>query len=197
MATEQGPKRPKRSPEQVKKALEIEQRRVKVAELKLKARSVRAIAKELGVGVGTISRDIEAVFARTREFANASIRAERAISLARLELATEAILPTITTSADEVFEDGERPSFEDLATAMGSRLDAVDRLVKLDARKAKLLGLEAPQAIVVTAVDQGIDRILSIAQRELPAEWFERLAAAILAEGSGGEAREPEELPVH
>jgi hypothetical protein len=190
---EQEPKRSKKSPEQKAKELLIEQRRVKVAELKLKARSVRAIAQELGVGVATVQRDIEAVFARTREFANASIRAERAISLARLEVATEAIMPALEAGGRGLPEDENGAAID----PFDSTLDAVDRLVKLDTRRAKLLGLEAPQAMVVTAVDQGIAHILNVAQRVLPAEHFERLASAIAAESSESEAGESEEQRVH
>ncbi len=168
MPTEQGAKKrgkPKLSPQQISERFAIEERRNKVADLKVnKAWSVRQIAKELGVGVGTVQRDIEAVFARTREFANASIRAERAISLARLETATAAILPSLV-EADE------------------QTLDAIDRFVKIDARKAKLLGLEAPTQHVILGVEQGLAKFFSVAKRVLSAEDFQRLAAAILEEG--------------
>src|SRR6187549_404960 len=153
MTTDQEPKRSKKSPEQVAKDLAVEQRRGEVAKLKLKGKTNRQIAAQLGVGATTVDRDLKAVFARTRDVADSAIRVQRAISLEQIEIGIAATMRVIDPTVD-----GEEEPLTDELT-----IKAINGFKGLDERRSKLLGLEAPQAIVVTAVDQGIGRILDIA----------------------------------
>lgn len=114
-------KRRKRSPKQQAAELQIEMRRAKSAKLKLAGWNMRDIAAHLKCSVGTVHSDIAAVFERTRDTADGFLERAKAISLARLDVATKGIWPSV--------EAGD--------------LDAVDRLVRLESRRAKLEGLDA------------------------------------------------------
>jgi hypothetical protein len=124
MATERRrpAKRRKQSAKQKSAEIAIEKRREKAAKLKLAGWSMRDIAAHLKCSLGTVHADIAAVLTRTQDSADEAVRLEREISLARLEVATKGIWPGV--------ESGDA--------------EAVDRLVKLEARRAKILGLDAP-----------------------------------------------------
>jgi hypothetical protein len=127
MATERAKKktkkvRRKRSPKQQAAELQIELRREKAAKLKLAGWSMRDIGAHLKCSVGTVHSDIAAVFDRVRDVADGAVERAKAISLARLDVATRGIWPSV--------ESGD--------------LDAVDRLVKIESRRAKLEGTDAP-----------------------------------------------------
>jgi hypothetical protein len=117
--------RKKRSPKQQAAELAVEGRRAKAAKLKLAGWSMRDIAAHLKCSVGTVHSDIAAVFERTRDVADGAIDRAKAISLARLDVATRGIWPSV--------ESGD--------------LDAVDRLVKIESTRAKLEGTLAPQKV--------------------------------------------------
>ncbi len=139
-------KRKKRSSKQVAAGLQIELRREKAAKLKLAGWTVRDIAAHLKCSVGTAQSDIAAVFDRTRDTADGAIERAKAMSLARLDVATKGIWPSIE----------------------GGDLDAIDRLVKIEARRAKLEGTDAP---VETKVDlQGTVTLDDIEKRKALAE---------------------------
>jgi AraC-like DNA-binding protein len=113
----------KMTPARGAELLKIEQRRAEVAKLRVKAWTLKEIADHFGVSIGLIHSDLVAVTARTKGQANEAIQIERAMSLARNDVATKAIMGSVETG--------------DVA--------AIDRLVKLDDRRAKILGLDAPQ----------------------------------------------------
>lgn len=115
------PKR-KRTAKRVASQLAIEKRRESVTQLKLAAWTVRDIAGHLKCSVGTVQSDIDAVFARTQESADDNIRRERALSLARLEVATKGIWPAV----------------------VNGNLDAVDRIVRIEKRRGETIGFDAP-----------------------------------------------------
>lgn len=126
MAAERGTpakkKRKKRSSKQQAAELAVEGRREKAAKLKLAGWSMRDIAAHLRCSLGTVHSDIAAVFERTRDKADGALERAKAISLARLDVATRGIWDGV--------EAGD--------------LEAVDRLVKIEARRAKLEGTDAP-----------------------------------------------------
>ena len=100
----------------------IEVRQAKATDLRISGKSIRAIAEELGVSVGTVHSDLETVLVRSRDEANDKIQVERETSVARLELAIERIMPKV----------------------LDGNLDACDCLVRLEGRLAKLKGTDAP-----------------------------------------------------
>ena len=134
--------------------LAIEARREKAVKLKVSGWAYRDIAAHLKCSVGTVCSDINAVLDRVKETADDRARRERAMSLARLDVATKGIWPSV--------ENGD--------------LEAVDRLVKLEARRAKVEGLDAPQGfelggpgwapIAIDARSQLLERLAGLIDRE-------------------------------
>lgn len=126
-------RRKKVGAKQKAKELEIEIRREKVAKLKLAGISLRQIAQELGCALGTVHSDLEAVLARTVDTADEHIRMERDVSLGRCEVALRAIWPRICRGD----------------------VEAINAFVRLDQRRAKLLGLDAPAKQELSGPDGG------------------------------------------
>lgn len=121
----------KRTPKKQAAELAIEQRRVKVTQFRLAAWSIRDIAAHLKCSVGTVHSDLAEVECRTRDESDSAMKVERMISLQRLDVATKGLWPAI--------ESGDP--------------DAIDRLVKLDQRRAKLLGLDKPDRKEISGPD--------------------------------------------
>lgn len=101
----------------------VENRRVEVASLLLAGRTQRQMAEMLGVGKGTISRDVVAIRAEWQGRRLELLDSVGAEDLARTDAAIAAIW-------DEV---------------LNGKLPAVDRLVSLLQYRARVLGLEAVQ----------------------------------------------------
>lgn len=114
--------RKKRTPKAAAAELAIERRRVRATNLRLSGWSIRDIAAHLKCSVGTIHSDLSEVLVRTQDASADATKKERAISLARLDIATKGLWDRVVSGDD----------------------DAVDRLVKIEARRAKLLGTDAP-----------------------------------------------------
>ena len=112
----------RRTPKGKAKELELETRREKVLECKLRGWSVRQIAAHLGIDKSAVQRDLTEVLERTIANADEYANQERECSLARIDGAIKALAPRI--------ERGES--------------DAIHCLVRLEDRRAKLLGLDAP-----------------------------------------------------
>lgn len=101
----------------------IEERRGRVYDLRLAGKSIREIARELGIGVGTAHRDCDAVLERLKSEANETAERARQIDLHRLDVAQAALWPSV--------QSGET--------------QAIDTYLRLQARRSKLLGLDAPE----------------------------------------------------
>lgn len=128
----QKPRR-KKSTKQAVTELQIEQRREKATELRVRGLPIRAIAKQLKTSVGTVHSDLMAVIERTKETADTYIERERALSLRRMDVAVRGLMPQVKKGS-------------------GS---AVDALVKVEARRAKLDGLDAPDKVEHAGPDGG------------------------------------------
>lgn len=110
-----------------------EQRLEKVATLRIEGMFIRDIAKKLGVSISTAHGDIQEALERTIDRTDKAIAIERQISLERIELATRAIMPRLKKGDDA----------------------AILSFTRLDQRRAKLLGLEAPVRAELTGPDGG------------------------------------------
>jgi len=121
MAAERSARRKKPRPKQAAKQLEITLRRERVAELRLKGLSERAIAKEVGCSLGTVHSDLDAVLEDAQQSAVSYMSRAKVLSLRRLERAIEAIWDAVKSG----------------------NLEAVDRLVRIEARRAKVVGFDA------------------------------------------------------
>jgi len=110
----------------------IAARREKAIALRVRGKTVRDIAKELGVSVGLAHSDLDAVRSELAEQTREYAETERSFQLARLDEATQLCMRLIQEAGDE-------------------GLAAVDRLVKLEDRRAKLLGTDAPERNEIVA----------------------------------------------
>lgn len=114
---------------------ELEQRRLQVVKLHVDGNGFRAIGAQLGISAAQAHADFRAVMDRTVAEANTSADHERRVSLERIN---RAMLPLM-----RMVDDGD--------------LDAMDRLDKLEKRRAALLGLDAPAKSEVTATVGTVD----------------------------------------
>jgi DNA-binding CsgD family transcriptional regulator len=131
-------RRGKQSRASAAKSLKMELRREQIAKLRLRGRSVRDIGRELGISKSVVQEDLTAIFLRAHDAADDAIALERQLSLERLDLLLGGIIDR-ATSAD---------------------LEAIDRVLKIDHRRAKLLGLDAP-AKLEHAATAGVSEMLS------------------------------------
>lgn len=90
-------------------------------QLRVEGHSMRAIAKTLGVGLGQVHRDIEAVLEEVRKHAAEDGERHISLMLERLDLATKGLMSKVKKGDPR----------------------ACDTLVRLEERRAKLLGLDA------------------------------------------------------
>lgn len=134
---------------------ELEERRAKVVELKVGGYSFREIGKQLGINEGTACRDYRAVIDRTKADADETVEEERRTSLARLGKAIRVLMPLVEAGSEDAIrrriDAGE--DIKLIVAQTGLALDAMDRLDKLERRRAALLGLDAPTRSELTGKD--------------------------------------------
>ena len=134
------------------------ERRVRALELRQKGNSYRAIARQLGVSEAQAHKDVHASLRALAEQEMSTAEELRALELERLD----ALLLIVS---DEV-EQGN--------------LAAVDRALRIGERRAKLLGLDAPQRM---------DTTITLDVRTLSDDDLDALADGrplALLEGTGG-----------
>jgi uncharacterized protein (DUF1778 family) len=103
----------------------IEARRLKAWEFRIKGHSYSEIGKLTGVSNYTAFHDVKAMLDKARAETSDTVEHHRALQLSRLDKATSVLMPML----------------DDPATA----LQAMDRLDKLERRRAELMGLDAPE----------------------------------------------------
>jgi len=169
-------RRKKRSPKQCAADLAIEKRREKACDLRLAGWSIRAIATHLKCGATTVHEDISAVLERTRDAAIDAIDKERRLSLARLDVAVKALWTKVRKG------DGE----------------AIRELVRLEQRRAKLLGIDAADKHEVSGpggggipVDMTAKASLAVKLDDLRARLAGAAAGAPAVAEPGGDPRPP------
>jgi transposase len=117
------------------KELAITERRAEAARLTHKGWSTRRIAEHLGCSHATIANDVNALLSELVEHQIKDAEKIRARELEKLALAESAVIEVL-----------ERSSEEDADMV----LKATDRIARLQERRAKLLGLDAPERIDAT-----------------------------------------------
>lgn len=122
-------------------------RRQSVLELRLTGLSLRQIATRLTVDHGTVSRDIQHALKESAERGAHLTETYKQLELSRLD----ALLATVHGAMD-------------LAETPGLTLQAVDRALRISERRAKLLGLDAPDPV------QHMDHAVAIAMRVIHEE---------------------------
>lgn len=116
------------TPKKAAIAARAEELRAKVWALRLQGHAVRAIAQQLGCGVATAMRAINSTLDELQAARHEAAREAIALGLERLDSALVAVTPLV--------QQGD--------------LEAVDRLVKIEARRAKMLGVDAPDRTEVS-----------------------------------------------
>ena len=138
----------------------IEQRRAKAWEMRLDGKSYREIGEALGVAHTTAHAYVMAVLERTKKENNESAEHWRQISVARLEKA----LNVVKDALKAVLIDPETGMPIDDTENHELRLKAIDRLIKLEERKAKLLGMDAPSKVEANVSAVSLDEIDALKQ---------------------------------
>lgn len=116
----------------------IAARRAEAIRLRTSGKTIREIAEALGVGVATAHDDVRTAMSELAREAEENVRAERGSQLSRLERAFR-VLEDVLEGVESVDSDDSPGLSRDI------KLKALDRLVKLEERRAKLLGLDAPE----------------------------------------------------
>lgn len=107
---------------------DITARRTKVAEMLLARKTQMQMADELGVGQATINRDVKAIRKEWHAERMQDLEEYIADDLARLAAAEAAMWPLV----------------------IAGKPHAVDRLLSIMDRRAKLLGMDAPQRVDIS-----------------------------------------------
>lgn len=109
---------------------ELTDRQIRVWELTIAGLSRRKVAAELGVSVGTVQGDYSSASEFYLELSEETAASLRAVENERLDTALEHAVRIL----------GANPEPE-------TKLRAIDRIVRLGERRAKLNGLDAPERI--------------------------------------------------
>lgn len=142
----------------------IEERRSKAWDLRVRGKSYRAIADALDVSTRTAFNDIAAVLERTKAENNETAESHKALSLSRLDRALGIVEQALDA---EVFDESGNADNE-------LKLKALDRMLKIEERRAKLLGLDAPtkvEAKVEGASLEDLDARRKLAAENESAPW--------------------------
>ena len=156
-------------------ALTLSERNQRAAQMRLRGIDCQTIAETLGIALSTV---YVAVDSAMKEVPFADADSLRKIELAHLDKAQSKALEilekqhvAISAGGKVVYNDGE-PVLDDSVA-----LKAVDSLVKVQGRRAKLLGLDAPTRVqamiaIITLDDQKAD-IINLFERLKPRELVE------------------------
>jgi hypothetical protein len=132
------------------KALEMEARRVKVYDLRLRGKTIREIAAAVGVSVQTAHADVTAVLTRIKADANDTAEQVRQLEIERLDKMLDAFWLGVLCGNEK----------------------AADVVLKVHARRAKLLGLDAPEQYDVNAAIAATVTATPATAREIMAQQF-------------------------
>jgi transposase len=142
---------------------EIETRRERAINLRIEGQPYREIAKLLGVSLSQARSDVEAVLERTREHADETAQRMRKISLERLDRLTRGLMPK--------------------ADRGDSR--AAEVIAKIEERRAKLVGMDAPEKRELTGAD-GTPLVATPAAAAAAVREIFRTGAVKPADDAGG-----------
>jgi len=164
---------------------EASERRLQALELRKAGQGYRAIGAQLGISEAQAHRDVKAALVRLAELELESADELRTMELARLDTLQVAAMRVLLSthplvSGGKVLSrftsDGEAIGLTD----DGPRLAAIDRLLRISESRRKLLGLDAPQAIDVSAVTSpAYIALRAVVLQALPTEQRVLVAAAL------------------
>lgn len=125
----------------------IELKKERAMELRVAGLSYNQIAREMGISKGCAFNYVAAVLEETKDSVAELADQARIIELQRIDEASKLCMQTLAETEwdDRVGGTEEHPG--DPTKGRELRLKAVDRLVKLNDQRAKLLGLYAPAEV--------------------------------------------------
>jgi hypothetical protein len=138
-------------------------RQAEAVKLRVAGHTIREIAVKLGVSTGQAHADLRTAMNAIAVEAEENVRAERGLELGRLERAFQVIEdvlldpePTAPDAGEEAFDFEQR-----VESSRELKLKALDRLMKAQDQRSKLLGLYAPTKSEVDAkvASVGLDEI--------------------------------------
>lgn len=154
------------------RTLDAAERDAEACRLKTRSLSYRQIAEQLGYADHTCARRaVERVLAETVAEPAAELRQLELMKLDAMEQAVLVVLERqhVTVNGGEVIRYDDNVLIDD-----GPVLQAVDRLLKIQDRRAKLVGLDAPkrlEVITIDAIDAEIARLTAELEQRLAAEF--------------------------
>jgi hypothetical protein len=119
----------------------IHLRQTQAIALRVKGYSFREIAKELEISVGQAHHDVRSAMVEFDDQAAADVELERKTQSKRLESALRSVSEVL---AADVYDSDGNVDHE-------LKLKAIDRIVKLEERRSKLLGLDMPTKTEIDA----------------------------------------------
>lgn len=124
----------------------IAARQAEALQLRVRGKTIREIAAALQVSVGQAHADLQAAKRSYAKQAEEDVQAERGLDLSRLERALKVVEDVLCEPEPERGPGEEPLEHEDaIETSRELKLKALDRLVKIQEQRAKLLGLYAPE----------------------------------------------------
>lgn len=154
------------------KRAEVAARRTRLIQHRLDGRRYEDIYEELGYASrSAASRDFNRALEGNIAEARASMEVYREAELMRLDQLTITAMRVLTTRHYAVTASGKvarHPDTDDVLEDDGPTLAAIDRLLKIQDRRAKLLGLDAPQKLEVLTID-AIDAAIADLNTQLAA----------------------------
>lgn len=129
----------------------IAARQAEAVKLRVSGHTIREIAEKLSVSVGQAHADVRSAMGAIAKEAEENVVAERGLELSRLERAIRVIEDVLLDPEPLPGGDAGDDFFEAVESSRELKLKALDRLVKVQDQRAKLLGLYAPERREVNA----------------------------------------------
>lgn len=127
----------------------IAARRAEAIKLRVRGKTIREIAEALKISVGQAHDDVRTAMGAIAKEAEENVQQERGLELHRLERALLVVEEVLL--ADEPTEpEGGKDTCETIESSRELKLKALDRLVKIQDQRAKLLGLYAAEKKDIT-----------------------------------------------
>ncbi len=125
----------------------IELRRAEALRLRCRGYSVREIGAELGISKSVAADDVRKAMGEAKKLSQEELDTERELELHRIDLALKVVAKILNdrevTAAEAAKLDISMAELLDSEDEL--KLKAIDRQVKLQEQRAKLLGLYAPE----------------------------------------------------